>query len=415
MTAPELTYAQARARALDGLAPLAPVRAPLAALRGRALREPIVAPHGLPPFANSAMDGWAVRTVDLAGASPGAPRTLPVVAVIAAGAVPPRALEPGEAMRIMTGAMLPAGADAIVPFEHGTRGGGPDGETMTTGEPPRPGEHVRAADADVAPGKLVLSPGRALSPHDIALLASLGYPEVLAGPEPRVAVLSTGDELLAPGDALRPGAIRDSNLPMLASLVEEAGATVTIGAHLPDDAARVLAAVEDALERADVVLTIGGVSAGDFDPVKEALRSRGGIELGRVAMRPGRPQAFGRPGGRVYFGLPGNPGSVACVFEALVRPALRRLQGFADVDRPRVPVRMAHDLASRSGRTDFVRCELAWRDGGLVATAAGAQVSGHLAPQSRAHALVVVPHEAEALRAGETAEALVLRLPGAMA
>jgi len=160
------------------------------------------------------------------------------------------------------------------------------------------------------------------------------------------------------------------------------------------------------------VLTIGGVSAGDFDPVKEALERIGGIESWRVAMRPGRPQAFGTPGGKLFYGMPGNPASVACVFETLVRPALRVLQGFTQLDRPRVPVRVAQSIESRAGRTDFVRVTLTWRDDGLLwAAPAGDQVSGHLAPQSRAHGLLIVPEASARLDAGERATALVLRPP----
>jgi molybdopterin molybdotransferase len=187
---------------------------------------------------------------------------------------------------------------------------------------------------------------------------------------------------------------------------------LTLAERLPDDVTRVTERVREGLAASDVVLTIGGVSAGDFDPVREALGRLGKIELWRVAMRPGRPQAFGTPGGKVFYGLPGNPASVACVFETLVRPALRVLQGFTQLDRPRVPVRVAERVESRAGRSDFVRATLAWRDDGLLwATPAGAQVSGHLSPQSRAHGLLIVPYASERLEPGERAHALVMRPP----
>ena len=411
MRAEELSYAEARARAVDGLAALPAVTLPITRCAGRALRRDVVAPHALPPFRNSAMDGWAVRAADLATAREGAPVTLRVVGEIPAGRVATHTLAAGEAMRIMTGAMPPEGADAVVPFEDGERLGAGAAERLRTGHAPEPGAHLRAAGADVGPAETVLVAGRELSAHDLALLASLGMPEIEVSPAPRVAVLSTGDELLDPAEPLRPGAIRDSNLGMLALLATQAGAEVTIAERLPDDPARVAARIEEATAACDVVLTIGGVSAGDHDPVKQALARLGDVALWRVAMRPGRPQASGRPRGRWFHGLPGNPASVACVFEALVRPALRRLQGFAELDRPRVPVRLTRALPSRAGRTDFVRCALAWRDGRLWATPAGEQVSGHLAPQSRAHALVVVPEAVAALPEGGEAEALVLRLP----
>ncbi|HEX5633312.1 MAG TPA: molybdopterin-binding protein, partial [Gemmatimonadales bacterium] len=174
---------------------------------------------------------------------------------------------------------------------------------------------------------------------------------------------------------------------------------------------RVAHAIREALVTCDVVLTIGGVSAGDHDPVKNAITTLPGVELWRVAMRPGRPQAFGTPEGRLFFGLPGNPASVACVWEALVRPAFRALQGHTQLDRPRVPVRVAEPVESRAGRTDFVRATLEWRDGELWAMPAGAQLSGHLLPQALAHALLVVPESADRLLSGEGAEAFVLRLP----
>jgi molybdenum cofactor synthesis domain-containing protein len=408
-----LRYVEARARVLDRAHPLPAVSVPLSGCRWRALREAVVAPHSLPPFRNSAMDGFAVRARDLAQASAAAPVTLRVVAVIPAGKPSERSLAAGEAARIMTGAMLPAGADAVVPFEESERAGTGATERCIVARPSRTGDHVRDAGADVFSGSLVLEPGRELSAHDLALVAALGRPRLEVGPKPRVAVLSTGDELLDVDQPLRPGAIRDSNLPMMRMLLEAAGAEVAGARRLPDDAGRVASAIRESLESCDVVLTLGGVSEGDRDPVRAAIGSLPEVESWRVAMRPGRPQAFGAPRGKLVFGLPGNPASVACVFEALVRPALRALQGHAHLDRPRVPVKAAAAVDSRAGRTDFVRATLAWRDGELWASPAGSQLSGHLSPQSRAHALLVVPEEAERLAAGDPAEALVLRMPDA--
>ncbi len=402
--AEHLTVAAARARVLAATRPLPAVEATLDEALGRALAGPVRAPHALPPFRNSSMDGFALRAAD-------AGRELQVGTTLAAGAEP-AALAPGEAARIMTGAMLPAGADAVVPFEEAD-------ERVADGLPRvrargavAPGQNVRDAGADVSAGATVLEAGRALSPHDLALLASLGIPRVRVGGVPSAAVISTGDELLDPSEPLRPGRIRDSNRPMLEWLLREAGARVVSSRHVGDDAAAVEAAMRAALGEADAVLTIGGVSAGDFDPVKQALAGIGGISLWRVAMKPGRPQAFGAPGGRLFFGLPGNPASVACVFEVLVRPALRRLQGHASVERPRLRVRSAVGMGSRPGRTDFVRARLAWRHGEWWAEPAGEQVSGHLLPQSRAHALVEIPEASEGLEPGETAIAHVLRWPG---
>lgn len=415
MTAPRhLTYAEARARVLAA-APLLPAEhAALRAAAGRALRDTLTAPHALPPFRNSAMDGYAVRAADLAGASNSHPVTLRVTEVLPAGLASTQVLRAGEAARIMTGAMVPEGADAIVPFEEAERLPYEDqhDERCTVRRASHAGDHIRAAGADIAAGAVAIEAGRELSPYDLALLASLGVAQVPVSRVPRVAVLSTGDELLDIDAPLRPGAIRDSNLPMLAQLVEAAGCVVSIAERLPDDVARVTQRVREAFASSDAVLTIGGVSAGDFDPVKQALDTLGGIELWRVAMRPGRPQAFGTPGGKLFFGLPGNPASVACVFEVLVRPALRVMQGHAVLDRPRLPVRVAVPVDSRAGRTDFVRSALEWRDGALWATPVGAQVSGHLVPQARADALLVVPEAAARLAAGDAATAIVWRMVG---
>jgi molybdopterin molybdotransferase len=410
MTEPlEISFAEARRRVLARVRPGPVERVGLGEARGRALRESLRAPHPLPPFTNPSMDGWAVRSADLGVASPSAPVTLGVVEVIAAGGVPSRALGPGEAMRIMTGAMLPEGADAVIALEEAAGLGAP--ERVRIARPVRAGENVRAAGADLASGAAALEAGRELSSHDVALLAALGHTVVAVGARPRAAILSTGDELLEPGEPLRPGAVRNANVPQLSALLEECGCRVTLARQLPDDVAAVGGAIREALGVADVVLTIGGISAGDFDPVKQSLESLGGIERWRVAIRPGKPQAFGAPDGRLFFGLPGNPGSVACVFETLVRPALRRLQGFTVLDRPGLDVRAAARVDSAPGRRDFVRARLAWRDGGWWAEPAGPQVSGYYTPQSRAHALLVVPEEVARLEPGDAARVILLRWP----
>jgi molybdopterin molybdotransferase len=406
-----LTYAEARARVLEAVRPLPAVSVPFTDAVGRALHQAVLAPHALPPFRNSAMDGYAVRAADLDQASVSAPVTLTVIEVLPAGRPSERSLTAGQAARIMTGAMLPAGSDTVVPFEDSERSGTGPGERCIVRRPSPLAEHVRDAGADVREGMIVFEPGRELSPHDLALIAALGHANLDVSPVPRVAVLSTGDELLDVGQPLRPGAIHDSNRPMLAQLVTAAGCCVHIQQRLQDDTGHVAHAIRQALETCDIVLTIGGVSAGDHDPVKGAVTTLPDVELWRVAMRPGRPQAFGTPLGRLFFGLPGNPASVACVFEALVRPAIRALLGHAQLDRPRVPVHVAAPVESRAGRTDFVRATLEWREGELWATPAGAQLSGHLRPQSQAHALLVVPEAAERLAVSERAEALVLRMP----
>ena len=409
-----LGYAEARARVLAAVTPLAIEEAALENAVGRALRADRKTPHDLPPFRNASMDGVAVRSRDLAGASRANPVRLRVGGEIPAGRPASRPLESGECMWIMTGAPLPDEADAVIAIEELEPGVGPAGDRgapIAIAAPPTAGLNVRDAGADLRAGETLLERGRELSAHDIALAAAAGFATLPVGRRPRVAVISTGDELMEAGEPLRPGAIRDSNRPLLGALLPGAGAEVASMTHVGDDPDAVAAEIARALEHADVVITIGGVSAGAHDPVKAGIGRFADIALWRVAMKPGRPQAFGAPRGRLFFGLPGNPASVACVFEALVRPALRKLQGFEGLDRPRVPVRTGQVIESRAGRTDFVRVRLTRGPDGLMAHEAGAQVSGHLAPQSRAHALLIVPEEAPRLEAGDQASALLLRWP----
>jgi molybdopterin molybdotransferase len=410
-----LSYAEAGARVLEAVRPGPVESVDLSEARGRALRETVRALHALPPFDNPSMDGWAVRAADLAAASPEAPVTLEVVGVVPAGRPPAGALGPGEAMRITTGAMLPRGADAVIAFED-AEGCDPPGERGPLGHvriarPAIARENLRTAGEDLAAGAVALAAGCELSAHDLALLAALGHPRVRVGARPAAAVLSTGDELLEPHEPLRPGTVRDANRPQLTALLEESGCRVTRTDRLPDHPPRVAAAIREALAEADVVFTMGGISAGDFEPVKQSLDALPGVEHWRVAMRPGKPQAFGAPGGRLFFALPGNPASVACVFETLVRPALRKMQGFSALERPRLDVRAAVSFPSTRGLLEFARATLRRREDGWWAEPAGPQVSGYLTPQSRAHALVLVPEAVERLEAGDTAEAILLRWP----
>ena len=411
VVAPEaLSYDAARERVLAAVTPLPAEPVGLEAATGRALRAAVTTPHDLPPFSNASMDGIVVRSADVASATRVAPVRLAAGGMVAAGHPATRPLQRHQFMWIMTGAPLPEEGDAVIPVED-LSGSTPGVSAITLSAAVSAGLNVRRSGADLRAGETALEEGRDLSAHDIGLAAAVGASELVVGRLPRVAVISTGDELVDVDQPLRPGAIRDSNRPMLAALLRATGVQTLSLAHVGDDPETTAAALERALADADVVITVGGVSAGAHDPVKVAIERIGGIALWRVAMKPGRPQAFGAPRGRLFFGLPGNPASVACVFEVLVRPALRKLQGFAVLDRPRIRVRAAHSIESRPRRTDFVRVTLATGTSGFVATEAGAQVSGHLTPQSRAHALLIVPEAAASLPAGDEAEALVLRWP----
>lgn len=345
-------------------------------LLGRTLREDIVADEPSPRFANSAMDGFAVRASDVAGVSEDAPVALRVIETIGAGRVAARAVGPGEAIRIMTGAALPEGADAVVAIERTSawRGGGDDdpdgvlgaavegGELLTTVSvhaAVRAGENVRPAGEDFPAGEHLVAAGTVVDPGVIAVLATLGHPAGEVSRVPRVAILSTGDELVEPGEPLAPGQIRDSNTHMMRALVRAAGAEPGPTWHLLDEAEAVAAAVARVQDKCEVILTLGGVSAGDFDPVKQALSRLDGVELWRVGMRPGQPQAFGvLPDGTLFFGLPGNPVSSAVVFEMLVRPALWAMMGRTVLDRPMVRAVMGEAVQSKVGRRDFLRVRL---------------------------------------------------------
>ena len=399
---------------------------------GRTLREDIVADEPNPRFDNSAMDGFAVRAFDVASASPSSPVPLAVVETIGAGRVASLPVGPGQAIRIMTGAPLPDGADAVVAIERTSAwrasADDPDGVLGRSATPSEAdptsvsvfaavdaGENVRPAGEDFVVGEKLASIGDVVTPGVIAVMAALGHPWAEVSRVPRVAILSTGDELVGPGVELAAGQVRDSNTHMMRALVRSVGAEPGPCWHLLDDAEAVAAAVERVREQADVILTLGGVSAGDFDPVKQALSRLDGVELWRVGMRPGQPQAFGvLEGGKLFFGLPGNPVSSAVVFEMLVRPALWTLLGRTELDRPMVRAVLAEPLASKQGRRDFVRVRLdsvaeseAIRIGAYWrARPTGSQSSGALSSVHRAQGLAVIEDKWPQLAAGEFVDVL---------
>ncbi len=387
---------------------------PLDEALGRTLREDIVADEPFPSFANSAMDGFAVRAADVAGATSESPRRLRVIERVAAGAVPARALDAGEATRIMTGAPLPLAADAVVPIESTSAFGNrsDDFADVDVHGPVAAGENVRPAGEDFSAGERLAIAGRPIDAGVIGVMAALGHNSAEVSRIPRVAIISTGDELVPPGQPLPPGKIRDSNSHTLRALVRAAGASPGPTWHVADDPVALEAAVRKVLERCDVVVTIGGVSAGDFDPVRQALGTFADVELWRVGMRPGQPQAFGVVEGRLFFGLPGNPVSTAVVFEMLVRPALWTMMGRTDLDRPRVRATMSEAVTSKSGRRDFLRVTLATdatAPGGYRASLTGTQSSGAISSILRADGLAVVPDGIERVAPGDALEVLLWR------
>ncbi|MDD7919730.1 molybdopterin molybdotransferase MoeA [Actinomycetospora callitridis] len=388
------------------LGPTATETVPLAGVLGRILAEDLVSPMALPPFSNSAMDGYAVRSADLADV----PAELPVAADIPAGRTDGPALDGGTAHRIMTGAAVPDGADAVVQVEWTDAGT----ERVRIERAVAAGQNVRVAGEDVTAGQVVLPAGTVLGPAQVGLAAAVGAGTLAVRRRPRVLVLSTGSELVAPGEPLRHGQIHESNGPMLAAAVADAGAVAELLRFVPDDVDQFLGTLDEALaaradDPVDLVLTSGGVSAGAYEVVKDAFTDRG-ITFAKVAMQPGMPQGLGHhhgPTGDVaVVTLPGNPVSSLVSFEVFVRPVLRAALGHPQPGRPRVRARLSEPLDSPPGRRQFRRGRLNAVDG--TVTAVGAPGSHLLAALARADCLLVVGEETTRVEAGEVVEVWLL-------
>ncbi|HEY7721666.1 MAG TPA: gephyrin-like molybdotransferase Glp [Pedococcus sp.] len=372
--------------------------------QGCVLAADVQAKVQLPGFTNSAMDGYAVHAADVAGASEESPVVLPVVNDIAAGNTNALSLVMGQTMRIMTGAPMPRGADAVVPVEQ-TDGGVVH---VSVHGSPEPGQHVRAAGEDVREGQTILRSGTLLGPGQIALLAAAGVARVRVVPRPRVVVLSTGDELVEPGREPGFGQIVDSNSVMLTAAVRSVGATPYRVGGVPDDARQLMETIESQLVRADVIITTGGVSMGAFDTVKQVLSRVGTMQFDKVAMRPGMPQGFGVLGEeRVpVFTLPGNPVSALVSFHVFVAPALRAMAGRPENAWPPgyVPAVAAESWQSVPGKMEFTRVVF---DGDRVRLAGG-QGSHMLGALAAADALAVVPPEVTEVAEGDRVDCLPL-------
>ena len=378
-----LEVVQSRVR--DAIPSSRPATVPVQDALGLVLAVDVIAGEAVPPFANTAMDGYAVRAADTVGA----PVRLHVVGDLPAGHAPTVPVGPGEAIRIMTGAPIPVGADAIVMVERTARDGD-DGVTIDVAA--TVGDHVRPPGGDVEVGDEVFQPGAVLSPAHLGVLSSLGYTEVSVYPRVRVGVISTGDELREGPWPLAPGQIRDSNRPMLLALVTEAGAdTIDLGIGRDDEAA-VTEMFHAAAASCDVLITSGGVSVGDYDVVKAVLDQIGALEWWQVAIKPAKPFAFGRIDGTPIFGLPGNPVSSHVSFELFARPALRQMMGHSDPDRPVVIAQAAAAMPRRAdGRIHFDRVRVHYEGDHYVAVRSGAQASNALAAMASANGLAVIP------------------------
>lgn len=399
-----LTVEEARALVLARFQPLEAEEAPLTEALGRVLAEDALAREASPPFANSAMDGYALRSADTRQASTRAPVRLRLVGEVPAGSVYPGVVQTGEAVRILTGAPLPDGADAALQQELTEV----DNGWVTIAQPVAPDTNVRHAGEDARPGMLLARAGADLGPAEIALLASLGVSPVRVTRRPRVAILATGDELAPLGQPLKPGQIHESNTPYLIAAVTRAGGAPTALGIAPDRAEALREKLAQARQGFDLVITSGGVSVGDYDLVKQMLSEQGSMEFWRVRMRPGKPLAFGALGETPLLGLPGNPASAAVTFELFGRPAIRRMLGAAQVERPLIEVILEDGEQRRSDRRHFVRVRLASRGGRLVARPTGEQESHLISSLQGATALLIVPEGEGVIRAGDTAQALLL-------
>jgi molybdopterin molybdotransferase len=412
-----ISLPEARAHVLASLAPLAPRTVALADSLGCVLAEDVEAAEAIPPFANTAMDGFAVRAEDTVGATDGAPAVLTVVATLAAGQAPSATVGPGEAIRIMTGAPMPDGADAVVMVER-TQVADDDATVLVLTEVP-PGNHVRPAGDDLQPGQAVFAVGEVLTPGHLGVLASLGRGDVLVVPRARVGVFSTGDELVEGPQALEPGQIRDSNRITLLSLLVQSGCDGVDLGRIPDDPDAIAAAIERGAASCDALLTSGGVSMGDFDYVKVVLDRIGDMRWMQVAIRPAKPLAFGtvaRPGddGRriPVFGLPGNPVSSMVSFELFARPGLRLMMGRApdDLDRPHVLAVADEPIARRADgkiHLDRVVARYDEADGAFHVRSAGQQGSHHLTAMATADALAILP-DGDTVPVGEAVRVMLL-------
>lgn len=372
----------------------------LADCLGRVLAEDVVADAPLPPFPSSAVDGYAVHASD-------AGKTLRVVGESAAGRPMRHALSPDTAARVLTGGVVPEGADCVVMVEEVRV----DGDHVTVPTSLRAGVNFHRIGDDLRAGERILPAGTLLGAAEIGLAAASGRPRLPVTKRPRVALMSTGDELVEVGKTPAPGQIPDSNRWALLAALREAGADVRLLGIAPDEPEPLRRVVVEALEDADALVTSGGVSVGTHDLVKPLLESLGTVHIGRVKLKPGKPFTFATlPDGRVAFGLPGFPVSSLVTFEVFVRPALRKMQGFGQLHRPMLPVRLGYDAKPTAERTEFQRVTLRREGRDLVAETTGSQSSSRLMSVVGAHALVRVP-AGQGIKAGTVVDAMILSLP----
>jgi molybdopterin molybdotransferase len=386
-------------RTLATISPLPDFPQPLMEALGLALAEDVVAPISLPSFDNSAMDGYAVVADDVADASEGSPVVLPVVGEIGAGQSSILAMSPGTAVKIMTGAPVPTGATTVVPYEWTDRGVA----QVRIDRPAKVGQHIRPIGDDIAEGDMLLEEGTVLGPRHLGMLAAVGRATVRTRPRPRVVVISTGSELRDPGTPLGHDSIYDGNSYLLAAAARAAGAIAYRVGIVPDESHAFTEALSDQLVRADIVVTSGGVSEGDFDVVKESLSQHGTMWFGGVGMQPGKPQGFGTVGedATPVFTLPGNPVSSYVSFEMFVLPAIRRMMGKLPYARPTARARLTHGISSPQGKVQLVRGLVDSDRGGSFVSPVGGHGSHLIGDLAGSNCLIEVPADVTSIAAGE--------------
>jgi len=414
-TQEDLTVEQALSMVLAGVEPLPSEDVPLADALGRVLAAPIVARDSLPPFANSSMDGYAVRAEDTEEAANNKPVSFNVLTDIAAGTVADVVVTQGTAARIMTGAAMPQGADAVVPVEDTNEPWRDSArrlpETVLIHRSVQPGDYVRPIGEDIEAGHQVLDTGHVLRPQEIGVLAALGVSIVPVHRRPRVGLLATGDELIAVEQPLQPGKIRNSNSYAQAAQIMTLGAepiSLGVAGDRESDVRHKLALGLE--QEVDLFVSSAGVSVGAYDVVKAVLEKEGNIGFWRVRMRPGKPLAFGDYHGVPYLGLPGNPVSAMVSFERFVRPAIRKMAGFSGLDRPEVSVVLKEEITS-DGRETYVRAVVRRTADGYEAVSTGSQGSNILTSLVKANALVIIPKGVRQVEAGTVLRALMIDWP----
>ena len=406
-----ISLEEARTLVLSHVRPLPVETVPVLEAVGRVAAADLASDIDIAPFAHSAMDGFAVRASELAGASPESPVELDVIAEVAAGDVFEGVIGAGQCVRIMTGAPLPADADAVVKYEvvDAVSGDGKPGSRVAFRAPADVRANVREAGEEARAGEVVVGRGEVVGAAGVGFLASCGITEVPTYRRPRVAVIAIGSELVAPTEVPAPGKIRNSNSYALAACAQAAGAVPVVLPIVEDTHEALAAAVRDAAASYDFVVTSGGASNGDFDFIKPVVEELGQLLMTTVNMRPGKAQTFGLVDGTPVFGLPGNPAAAYVGFEMIVRPALRKMQGFSRFERPVVKARLSTDAKKRDSRRIFLRSTLS-KDaaGGYVVTPAKNQSSGLFGPIQRSNCMAILPEGLESRTAGSVVECVLL-------